>query len=67
MYSPNIHPSLIPVLYLLGQHRNQPMTRITDQLLLEALDRTELPLPCRDMLQIVKRILHASEPLQEAA
>jgi hypothetical protein len=67
MYSPNIHPSLIPILYRLGQHQQKPMTQLTDQLLLEALERTQLPLPCQDMLESAKRVLRPSEPIQEAA
>lgn len=67
MYSPNIHPSLIPILYRLGQHQHQPMTQVTDQLLLEALERAELPMPCRDMLESAKRVLRPAAPMQEAA
>lgn len=67
MYSPNIHPSLIPVLYRLGQHRKRPMTEVTNELILTALERAELPLPCRDMLDDARRVLRPVEPLQEAA
>ncbi len=67
MYSPNIHPSLIPILYRLGQHRKQPMTQVADQLLLEALEKTELPVPCQDMLSNAQRILQPVRILQEAA
>ena len=68
MYSPTIHPTLIPILYRLGQHRDQPMTRLTDELILDALERVELPLPCHDLLDTAKRVLRPSEPvLKEAA
>lgn len=67
MYSPNIHPSLIPILYRLGQHRKQPMTQVTDQLLLEALEQTDLPLPCPNMLESAKLVLRPVATLREAA
>ena len=67
MYSPTIHPTLIQILYRLGQQLEQPMTRLTDELILDALERVELPLACHDLLDVAKRVLRPSEPVQKEA
>lgn len=67
MYSPNLHPTLIPLLYRLGKHRNQPMTQLADELILDALERVDLPDGCLDLLEQAKTAQRPSLPVLEAA
>jgi|GEM_PF-2243095 len=67
MYSPKIHPTLIPILYRLGQHRRQPMTKLTSELILGALENIDMPEGCYNLHQNAKRVLGYSPALKEAA
>ena len=67
MYSPTIHPTLIPVLYHLGQQQKRPMTEVVNYLLLDSLDSTQLPPSCLGLHEQAKHALMPSAVLQEAA
>ena len=67
MYSPRIHEILIPVLYRLGQHQKRPMTEVVNELLLDALERTQLPPSCLDLQDQAMRVLRPDVALEKAA
>jgi hypothetical protein len=67
MYSPKIRDPLIPILFLLGQHRKQPMTKVVQDLILEALTRTELPDNTVIPFENARLLLSPTTCLQEAA